>query len=338
VTYVRLRFAPLVSALVISVAASAAASKQLAQEPPSPTQANIAYAPADPPGSRGHLLDLYLPAKVAKPVPVVIYIGGSAWKSDNDKVKAERVAAELNKAGLAVAGVSTRSSAQTKFPGQLYDVKAAIRWLRANASRHNLDPDNIAIMGSSSGAWTAVMAAVTGNRPELEGTVGTPGVSSSVQAAVAFYPPTDFLAMGGRHDDARSPESRLIGCAIKTCPEKAEAANPVRYVRGGEPPIMLLHGEQDAKVPYSQSELLYEALKKSCDEAMFISLPNGGHGQQIEFLTGDAVREGATLRSTSAGDCKVTEATAVTPSWKTVTEFLDRHLRGRPGGKSHAAR
>ena len=216
-------------------------------------------------------------------------------------------------------------------------MKAAIRWLRANASRYNLDPNNIAIMGSSSGAWAATMAAVTGDRPELEGDVGTLGVSSAVQAAVAFYPPTDFLAMGGRHDHPMSPESRLIGCAIKTCPEKAEAANPVRYVRGDEPPIMLLHGEQDAKVPYSQSELLYEALKKPCDEAMFISLPNGGHGQQIEFLTSDAVREGATLRSTSAGNCKVMDATAVTPSWKTVIEFLDRNLKGRSGG-SHAAR
>jgi acetyl esterase/lipase len=322
----------------MSVAASAAASKQLAQEPPSPTQENIAYAPADPAGSRGHLLDLYLPAKAAKPVPVVIYIGGSAWKSDNDKMKAVRVAAELNKAGLAVAGVSIRSSAQTKFPGQLYDVKAAIRWLRANAARYNLDPDAIAIMGSSSGAWTAMMAAVTGGRPELEGSVGTPGVSSSVQAAVAFYPPTDFLKMGGRHGHPLSPESQLIGCALETCPEKAAAANPVRYVRGDEPPIMLLHGEQDAKVPYSQSELLYAALNKACDEAMFISLPNGGHGQQIEFLTDDAVREGATLRSTSAGTCKVTEATAVTPSWKTVIDFLDRNLKGWSGGGSHAAR
>jgi acetyl esterase/lipase len=316
------------SALVISVAASGAASEQLAQEPPSPTQANIAYAPADPPGSRGHLLDLYLPTEATKPVPVVIWIGGSAWKSDNDKVKARRVAAELNQAGLAVAGVSIRSSAQTKFPGQLYDVKAAIRWLRANAARYNLDPNRIAIMGGSSGAWAAMMAAVTGNRPELEGNIGTLGVSSSVQAAVAFYPPSDFLAMGGLHDHPMSPESQLIGCAIQTCPEKAEAANPVRYVSGNEPPIMLLHGEQDAKVPHNQSELLYEALKKACDEVMFISLPKGGHGQHNEFLTNEAVRESATLRSTSAQGCKATEARPFTPSWETLIEFLDRHLRG----------
>ena len=82
-----------------------------------PTIANIAYATPDPPGSRGHLLDLYLPAAGVKPIPVVIWTGGSGWKGDNDKAKAGEVAAQLNRAGLAVAGVSIRSSAQTTFPG-----------------------------------------------------------------------------------------------------------------------------------------------------------------------------------------------------------------------------
>jgi acetyl esterase/lipase len=77
----------------------------------------------------------------------------------------------------------------------LHDIKAAIRWLRANAWRYNLDPAHIAIMGDSSGGWTSAMAAVTGDAPEMEGTVGTTSVSSAVQAAVAFYPPTNFLAM-----------------------------------------------------------------------------------------------------------------------------------------------
>jgi acetyl esterase/lipase len=295
---------------------------------PSPTHANIAYAPAEPAQSRGHLLDLYLPAAAAKPVPVVIWTGGSGWKSDNGKERgAGLVAAQLNPAGLAVAGVSIRSSAQTTFPGQLYDIKAAIRWLRANAASYNLDPDHIGIMGNSSGGWTAAIAAVTGDRPELEGTVGTLGVSSAVQAAVAFYPPTDFLAMDA-HDSATSPESQLLGCALQTCPEKARAANPAQYVTGKEPPIMILHGELDRNVPHSQSELLYEALKKTCDEAVFISLPKAGHGPFNAFLTRDAIREGATIRSTSAAGCKVTNPTPFTPTWGTVIEFLNRHLRG----------
>ena len=98
-------------------------------------------------------------------------------------------------AGYAVAGVSIRSSAQVVFPGQLHDIKAAIRWLRANAATYGLDASRIAIMGDSSGGWTTAMAALTGDAPELEGSVGVTGVRSDVRAAVAFYPPTDFLAM-----------------------------------------------------------------------------------------------------------------------------------------------
>jgi acetyl esterase/lipase len=313
------------SAFLVAVTAMEIAAARTVNTP-LPTHANIAYAPAKLAQSRGHLLDLYVPATAAKPVPVVIWTGGSGWKSDNGKATADLVAAQLNPAGLAVAGVSIRSSAQTTFPGQLHDIKAAIRWLRANAASYNLDPDHIGIMGESSGGWAAAMAAVTKDKPELEGKVGTLGVSSAVQAAVAFYPPTDFLAMGGAHNSAASPESRLLGCALQTCPEKAQAANPAQYVTGKEPPIMILHGEQDLEVPHNQSELLYEALKKACDEAVFISLPKAGHGQSNEFLTSDTIREGATIRSTSAAGCKVTNPAPFTPTWGIVIEFLNRHL------------
>jgi len=292
-----------------------------------PTIANITYTPTDPERSRGHLLDLYLPAAATKPVPVVIFTGGSGWKGDNDKAGAGEVAAQLNPAGLAVAGVSIRSSAQTTFPGQLYDIKAAIRWLRANAAKYNLDPNRIGYMGGSSGAWAAVLAAVTGDRPELEGKLSAVGVSSAVQAVVAFSPTTDFLSMDGAHYySATWPIGRLLGCAPNTCPEKARAASPAHYVTGKEPPIMIFHGELDQKVTHNQSELLYEALKEACDEAVFISLPKAGHGPSNAFLTSNALREGATIRSVSTADCKATNAAPFTPTWKTVIDFLNRHL------------
>ena len=234
---------------------------------PAPTHANIAYAPAEPAGSNGHLLDLYLPEGATGPTPTVIWTSGSAWFADTGKTRAEIFAAELIGAGFAVVGVSIRSSRQVKFPGQLHDVKAAIRWLRSNASSYNLDPQRIAIMGASSGGWTAAMAAVTGDVPELEGGVGVTGVSSAVQAAVAFYPPTDFLQMdewGLRpcqpnaapgpgvafcHDGASSPESSLIGCAIQSCPDQVQLANPARYVSEPRHPKDLpLRGRSQAKV------------------------------------------------------------------------------------------
>ena len=305
---------------------------------PPPTHADIDYAPPEPPTSNGHKLDLYIPSGVSGRLPVVIWTGGSAWMADTGKRTAPGVAAQLLPAGYALAGVSIRSSSQAQFPGQLHDIKAAIRWLRANAAKYNFDPDRIGIMGDSSGGWTTSMAAVTGDAPELEGAVGTTGVSSRVQAAVAFYPPTNFLTMDtwavrkcgqpGCHDDATSPESRLVGCAIQTCPEKVQAANPLRYVTAADPPLMILHGGSDPLVPHNQGEQLYMAFNKACLESAFISLPTAGHGPWNGFLTDDAIREGATIRSTSAAGCTVTNPTPFTPSWKTVIDFLDKHLRG----------
>jgi acetyl esterase/lipase len=325
------------ASLVIALGIAGAA----AQGPPpplaTPTHAELEYAPAEPAGSNGHKLDLYIPAGASRPLPVVMWTGGSAWLADTGKRTAPGIALQLNPAGYAVAGVSIRSSAQVKFPGQLHDIKAAIRWLRANASKYNLDAERIAIMGDSSGGWTTAMAALTGDAPEMEGSVGTTGPSSKVQAAVAFYPPTNFLTMDAWalskctpprcHDDEPSPESRLVGCAIQTCPEKVQAANPLRYVTAADPPMMILHGGSDPLVPHNQGEQLYMALNKACLDAVFVSLPKAGHGPWNGFLTNDATREAATVRSTSAAGCSVTNPLPATPAWKTVIDFLDKYMK-----------
>jgi acetyl esterase/lipase len=306
-----------------------------------PTHANLDYAAADPPGSNGHKLDLYLPATASpsRLLPVVIWTGGSAWMRDNGRDRAGTYATQLKPVGYAVAGVSIRSSSQTKFPGQLHDIKAAIRWLRANASRYNLDPNRIGIMGDSSGGWTTAMAALTGDAPEMEGEIGTTGVSSAVQAAVAFYPPTNFLTMDAWalqpckqpncHDNENSPESRLVGCAIQTCPDKVKSASPMRYISANDPPILILHGNSDPLVPHNQGEELYMALNKACREATFISLPKAPHGSPASFLTNDSVREASTIRSTASAGCQVTNPVPYVPSWKTITDFLDKHLKPR---------
>ena len=309
-----------------------------APQGPAPTYADLDYAPPEPATSNGHKLDLYVPKEFRGPLPIVIWTGGSAWLADTGKRTAGSLAAQLNPAGYAVAGVSIRSSSQVRFPGQLHDIKAAIRWLRANASTYTLDPNHIAIMGDSSGGWTTAMAAVTGDAPEMEGSVGMTGVSSQVQAAVAFYPPTSFLTMdawalqkcspASCHDGDLSPESRLVGCAIQTCPDKVQAANPARYVTAGDPPIMILHGNSDPLVPHNQGELLYMALNKACRDAVFISLPKAGHGPWMGFLTNDALRQAATMRSTSATGCMVTNPVPYTPTWKTIIYFLDARMKG----------
>ena len=138
------------AALVITNAAQVASAQS--SEPPSPTKANISYAPAEPAESQGHLLDLYLPKSAAKPVPILIYTGGSAWKRDNGKDKAGEIAAKLNAAGFAVAGVSIRSSAQTTFPGANFTISrprsaGCARTRQATISTR-----------STSGSWAAAQA------------------------------------------------------------------------------------------------------------------------------------------------------------------------------------
>lgn len=324
-----------VAALLLSFVA---ASAQVA-----PTYANVAYAPAEPVTSKGHLLDLYLPTGASKPVPLVIWTGGSAWRGDQGKETAGWLVPELNAHGYAVAGVSIRSTSQTIFPGQVHDIKAAIRFLRANAAKYGIDPSRIAIIGDSSGGWTSAMAATTGDVPELEGSVGTTGVSSAVQAAIAFYPPSDFLLMddwalgscktpeaGGGidcHDHKDSPESQLAGCALQTCPDTVRLLDPARYISANDPPMLIFHGEHDRHVPYVEGMHLYQALNKACHDAVFISFPKADHGPAVALLTDDKLREGATIRSTAAAGCTVKNAEFYKPSMATMVEFLDRYLK-----------
>ena len=329
----------------LALIGGAVTARAQASPRPAPTVRDIVYATTDSASRPGHLLDLYLPSGATHPTPVVIFSSGSAWLGNNGRDGAPVYAAQLNKLGYAVAGVAVRTSGQAIFPGQLHDVKAAIRWLRANAAKYNLDPNHIGIAGESSGGWLASMAAVTGDVPELEGTLGTAGVSSAVQAAIAYYPPTDFQQMdrwalrpcdpkaGLRplgafcHDGPGSPESMLIGCPIQSCAEQTQRANPVHYISKADPPIMIIHGGSDALVPHAQGELLYQALNKACHDAVFISLPVAGHAVWESMMRDTSLVVAATRRSTSSTGCAFENPKPYTPTWATIVEFFDKNLR-----------
>lgn len=271
---------------------------------------------------------------------MVLWSHGSGWMRENGREGAEVVAARLNPLGIAVAGVAIRSSANAQFPGQLHDIKAAIRLLKNDAGRYGLEPDRFAIMGDSSGGWTAAMVGLTGNVPELEGEIGVTGPSSSVAAAVPFYPPTDFLQMDAHmidcayfnslfnlsdcHNDSKSPESLLLGCTITTCPEMVTQANPTTYVDRDDPPMLVLHGTADRLVPHHQSELLLDALQAGCVDATFISVPGSEHGPWDQWLDGRVNPDGTSARTTNG--CQ-SSTQPVTANWDTVIALLDRNLR-----------
>ena len=309
-------------------------------------QKDIEYADSTPADGQGHLLDLYLPKVQNVKVPLVIFSLGSGWMNDNGRSEADALAAILNPRGYAVAGVAVRSSTQAIFPAQIHDMKAAIRWLRFNADRLGIDGNHIGILGESSGGWAAAMAATTGDVATLEGEIGTKNVSSAVQAAVSFYPPTDFQDMDGNamqacdpavapfgngfcHATIGSPETLLLGCALVDCPDRVIAANPITHISKEDPPILIIHGENDKLVPHQQGLSFYQALNKLCHDATFISMPLAGHGVWRTMMTDPDLAYGATFRSTSAKGCEVEYPQPLTPSWDVIINFLDQNLKSK---------
>jgi len=230
---------------------------------------------------RAMLLDLYLPEKGDKPLPLIIWIHGGAWKtgSKDNPSPALRFTAE----GYAVAHVGYRLSQEAKFPAQIHDCKAAVRWLRANAAKYNLDPNKFAAWGGSAGGHLVALLGTSGGVAELEGNVNDLKESSRVQAVVDWFGPTDFLHIGDAESDLQhnapdSPESKLIGGALLENKDAAAKASPITYVSKDAPPFLIMHGDRDRTVPFNQSELLYAALKKAGVDATFVPMKGAGHG------------------------------------------------------------
>jgi acetyl esterase/lipase len=235
-------------------------------------------------GAKELRLDLFLPNQREGKLPVVVWIYGGAFRTNN-RLQQEGQAAWLATKGYAVAAIDYRLSSEALFPAQIEDCKAAVRWLRANADKYGLDPAHFGAWGESSGGHLASMLGVTGGVKDLEGGSGNLDQSSRVMAVVDFFGPTDFLQMdkaalpgGLKHDPPDSPESLVIGGPIQENREKAARANPIAYVTKECPPFLILHGDRDPLVPCNQSEILFEALKKAGVDASFYKIVSAGHG------------------------------------------------------------
>ena len=233
--------------------------------------------------ARGHArnkLDLYLPAKVDRPLPVIVWIHGGGWSggSKEDCLAVALVTNPLVTKGYAVASINYRFSQHAIFPAQIEDCKAAIRWLRANAKKYNLDASHIGVWGASAGGHLVALLGTTGGVKELEGNGGNLDQSSRVQCGVDWFGPTDFARMGGWQDKPDSPMARLVGGPVKDKQELAAKANPITYVGKDSAPFLIMHGEEDKVVPMNQSELLDEALRKAGVESTLVRIPKNGHG------------------------------------------------------------
>ncbi|MBN1260785.1 MAG: alpha/beta hydrolase [Anaerolineae bacterium] len=257
---------------------------------------DISYVTPSPNGevSPAQKLDLYWPAEGEGPFPVIISIHGGAFMiGDKRDIQLTPMLAGL-KRGFAVASINYRMSGEAIFPALVHDVKAAIRWVRANAAQFLFDPDKIAVWGGSAGGYLALMAGVSAGIPELDDlSLGNPEQSARVQAVVDWFGPTDFLKMDAQleasgfpqtpksaHNGPNSPESLILGQQITQIPEVVQAANPETYIRPSLPPFLIQHGDQDDTVPYQQSVNMAAKLSAvlGLDKVTLEILPNARHG------------------------------------------------------------
>ena len=301
-----------------------AAQKKMSSAPRvPPTHANLVYATV---GGQPLKLDIYLPADVSKPAPLLIHIHGGGWAGGNKDGLAHYYY-KLIDLGFAVASVQYRLTTQAAqwggapviFPAQIQDVKGVVRWLRAHAAEYHLDPNRFGAWGESAGGHLTALLTLSAGSKELEGdTGGNAGISSAVQAGVDYFGPTDMLHINDdittppgcvlNHDAPGSFLSNLIGfgqpgqgvCVVKQhladntppYPELRrllELSSPLSFVKPGVAPLFIGHGTTDLLVPLKQAHRLDEALRKVGARVELSIAPGIGHADLGPKTDRDAV-------------------------------------------------
>lgn len=249
------------------------------------------------------MLDLYLPKGVENP-PLLVWVHGGGW-SRGSRSPVSTVAFVND--GYAMASIDHRLSGTAPFPAQIHDIKAAIRFLRASAREYGYDATRIGILGVSAGAHLAALAGVTNGDSELEGSVGDDlNQSSDVAAIVSYFGASNLTTILDQSTpfglNIRVPGlEALFGGAPEENTELARLASPVFHVDAGDPPLLLLHGDQDPQMPINQSHELHGAYEAQGLDVRFEVVHGARHGGPQFF---DA------------------ERTAL------VKAFLDEHVRG----------
>jgi len=246
---------------------------------------NLDYVPNN--HESAHKLDIFIPEnKTKNPLTLIVHVHGGGW-SAGDKEQEHLFIPLLNR-GYAVATINYRLSHEALWPAQIYDCKAAIRWLREHAHEYGYDPNKIGVWGESAGGHLVAMLGTTSGDPAMEGNVGDLHVSSKVQAVCDWFGPTDLvtlprqseLAVAAQHSGkatARGFTEELLGGRVEDHKAEAKQASPITYVTSSCPPFLIMHGDRDTLVPPSQSQELYDALRAKNVDATFKIVAGAGH-------------------------------------------------------------
>ena len=222
-------------------------------------QRNIEYVPG---GGTSRSLDLFLPDS-AKPLPLVVWIHGGAWKAGS---KDFCPGIFLTGRGFALASLNYRLSQEAIFPAQLDDCRAALRFLRANAKKYNLDADHIGVWGGSAGGHLVALLGTTGD------------ISNKVQCVVDWYGPTDLTPDGPAHGHKIDVITQLLGGTVQEKPALARQASPLYQISSNSAPFLIVQGDADHTVNPEHSQRLHAALQKAGVESTLKILPGAGHG------------------------------------------------------------
>lgn len=242
--------------------------------------------------SEAQKLDIYLPDEGDGPFPVILYVHGGAFKMGDKAGRGLTPILEGFNRGYAVVAINYRLSGEAIWPAQIVDCKAAVRWVRANSQKYQLNPDRITAWGESAGGHLSAMLGTSGDVKPLEDlTQGNPDQSSRIQAVVDWFGPTDFLKMDKQlkesgvkdpmaHSVPDSPESELIGKNLEDGPGLVKSANPETYITSDDPPFFIQHGSEDPLVPYQGSVNLARKLGNvlGYENVSLELFPATGHG------------------------------------------------------------
>ncbi|MBC2852187.1 alpha/beta hydrolase [Cetobacterium sp. 8H] len=264
-----------------------------------PTRENIKNKFIDLPyatKSQRQKLDLYLPNSGNKPYPLIIHIHGGAFFGGNKYDEQLFPMFSGLDRGYAVASINYRLSPEAKWPAQINDVKAAIKYLKVNADKYNINPDKIVLWGGSAGGHLSALAGVTPTIKELEDpSLGNPDITPSVAAVVDWFGPIDFLAMdeqwkilginGEKHSTPDSFESFLMREQITKVPELVSTSNPENYITKDAPVFFIQHGTSDKIIPALQgknfADKLISVIGKNSVFFEFLEGANHGHEEKM---------------------------------------------------------
>ena len=304
----------------------ASCGQQKAVEPAVFKDIIFAQAPTADGGSKDLKMNIWKGAG-DDPQPVVLFIHGGAWQNGDNELEASvsqqvKALMELRASGVTIAAQTYRLSAEAVFPAQIHDVKAAVRFLKANAGTYGIDPARIMTMGESAGAQMALLTAVSNGEEFLEGNIGgNQEYDSDVTGCVDCYGMTDFLTLAsdlyarpdlGRTDAQvyelveapNSSRSQLFGLTSDDCnlgtvtaspdrfPEQyalVKEGSPLYHVTSDDPPVLIINGQKDIRVPSAQAIKMYQALYDAGVEAELLLNDRAPHGD-LGFESAAAIK------------------------------------------------